>query len=433
MTPATHHRIRLSGRLLPGADAKRAAATLAQLLRTTPERAAALLDGSGRSLRGRLSAEQAGRVCKQLRAAGIDCVVDAEASTQAPASATPPEPAPGTAPAPHTPMRPPSAAKLALAAAAQTTTGLAPATTRCPACGAEQTGRDVCTVCDIVFEKYHARQRAGGAPGSPAPAVGLGAEARAAETWRVAGQLLLLALLVSIAVALYSHWRRNQLPEPGFYDLHRLAEPRQTRTGRQPFQVEENGIVYSIQPVADYALDGVVVSLHDADAFTDIWHHNDWQDFLNIRDLCVVWGGNVAGGVIRDMYFHNGNWTCWAEARDSRLWARFNPYQLSNNHVLADDPAVRRAIRRVRVGDQIRFHGVLAKYAHGGGFSRGTSVTRTDSGNGACETVYIDEIEILRRPNRGWRLAYRVSLVTGIAALLGWVAVLALGPVARRR
>jgi hypothetical protein len=185
--------------------------------------------------------------------------------------------------------------------------------------------------------------------------------------------------------------------------------------------------------VADYVLDGVVVSLHDARAFTDIWHHGDWQDFLNLRDLCVVWGGNVAGGVVRDMYFSNGNWTCWAESGDNRVWARFNPHQLSNNHVLADDPEVRRAIRRVRVGDQIRFRGVLAHYAHAGGFSRGTSVTRTDGGNGACETVYVDRLEILRRPNQGWRLAYRVSLVTGIAALLGWLAALALGPVARRR
>ena len=401
MTRAHHYRIHLSGRLLPGADAERAAATLAKLLGLSPERAAGMLDGAKRSLRGRLDAARAARVCERLQAAGIDCAADLDR--------------------PAAPVT--SAGSM----------GLAPVTTRCPACGAEQTGRHTCDACGIVFDKFHARQRGAAAARAPAPAGNLAAEARAAEHWRIAGQLLLLVLLISIAVALYSHWRRDQLPAPGFYDLGRLVEPRQTPTNRPPFQVEQEGVVYSIQPVADYVLDGVVVSLHDARAFTDIWHHGDWQDFINIRDLCVVWGRNVAGGVVRDMHFHNGNWTCHAQAADNRIWARFNPYQLSNNHVLSEDPAVRRAIRRVRVGDQIRFRGVLAEYANDGGSFRGTSVTRTDTGNGACETVYIDALEILRSPNLGWRLAYRVSLVTGVAALLGGLVVLALGPVARRR
>ncbi len=425
MTLAQNHRIRLSGRLLPDANAEHAAATLARLLRTTPERAAALLDGAGRSLGGRLSAAQAARVCDRLRAAGVECAMAPEPTT-APATPSP-------APASSTCTDAGTAAKLGLAGAAAGAAALAPMTRRCPACGAEQRGRDICAACGIVFEKYHARQRTDAARRPAAPAGSLAADARAAENWRIAGQLLLLVLLASIAVALFSHWRRDQIPEPGFYDLGRLAEPRQTPTGRPAFQVEQEGVVYSIRPLFDYVLDGVVVSLHDARAFTDIWHHGDWQDFLNLRDLCVVWGGNVAGGVVRDMHFHNGNWTCWAQAGDDRVWARFNPHQLSNNHVLASDPEVRRAIRRVRVGDQIQFRGVLAHYAHGGGFARGTSVTRTDGGNGACETVYIDRLEMLRRPNRGWHLAYRVSLVTGIAALLGGIAVLALGPVARRR
>ncbi len=416
MTPAQHHNIHLSGRLLPGADVQHAAAVLARFLRITPERAAGLLDGVGRSLRGRLSATQAGRIRDRLRDAGIDCKVH---SAPVPDNASPA--------AAQAPARAGATADVAPNAAA-----LIPVTTRCPACGAEQTDRHICAVCGIVFEKYHARGRAAVAPRRVASVGSLTDDARAAEQWRVAGQLLLLVLLLSVALAFYSHWRRDQLPEPGFYDLHRLTEPRQTPTGRRPFQVEQEGIVYSIRPVADYVLDGVVVSLHDARAFTDIWHHGDWQDFINIRDLCVVWGGNVARGVVRDMYFHNGNWTCWAEGVGNRIRGRFNGHQLSNNHVLSDDPAVRRAIRQVRVGDQIRFRGVLAHYAHDGGFSRGTSTTRTDSGNGACETVYIDNFEILRQPNRGWRLAYRVSLVTGIAALLGSIAVLALGPVGRR-
>jgi hypothetical protein len=43
-------------------------------------------------------------------------------------------------------------------------------------------------------------------------------------------------------------------------------------------------------------------------------------------------------------------------------------------------------------GDHIRLKGVLAKYANkDSGFNRGTSITREDTGNGACETIYLNE------------------------------------------
>jgi hypothetical protein len=41
---------------------------------------------------------------------------------------------------------------------------------------------------------------------------------------------------------------------------------------------------------------------------------------------------------------------------------------------------------------------------------RGTSTTREDTGNGACETIYVDEFEIVVRASSGWRLAMQVAL-----------------------
>ena len=75
--------------------------------------------------------------------------------------------------------------------------------------------------------------------------------------------------------------------------------------------MESQGVTYTIEPLFDYALDGVVVSLHDSDAFIDVYHFKDWKDFLNIRDLCVVWDPNVGSGVFRAMDYHNTTWTCW--------------------------------------------------------------------------------------------------------------------------
>jgi hypothetical protein len=45
---------------------------------------------------------------------------------------------------------------------------------------------------------------------------------------------------------------------------------------------------------------------------------------------------------------------------------------------------------------------------------------RTDSGPGACEVVYIEDFDILGSANRGWRLAFKISLFALLASVLLW-------------
>ncbi len=111
-------------------------------------------------------------------------------------------------------------------------------------------------------------------------------------------------------------------------------------------------------------------------------------------------------------------WTCWVASRGTGSAATFATDQLSNNHLLTQDPLIRRALKSAEIGDQVRLRGKLARYSHAGGFQRGTSTSRTDQGNGACETVYLEAFEITRKANTGWRLVYRSSVTTALAALL---------------
>lgn len=76
------------------------------------------------------------------------------------------------------------------------------------------------------------------------------------------------------------------------------------------------------------------------------------------------------------------------------------------------------ALKSAEIGDQVRFRGMLARYSHAGGFQRGSSTTRTDTGNGACETVYLTSFEITRKSNPGWRLIHRLSVMVALISLL---------------
>jgi len=239
-----------------------------------------------------------------------------------------------------------------------------------------------------------------------------------------------IGFAVGLLLMAWSFVHKDKLPEPDFYQLRQLAEPRQSALRRRPFKVRTGDQTYRIDPKFGYELNGVVVSYHDADSISDIYHDSLWSDYLNLRDLCVIWGDNVANGVYRDMHFNNTTWTCWAHWPDHATGARFDISQLSNNHLLTDQDHVKRQIMEAEPGDQIRFRGYLASYSNlGNGFSRGTSVTRTDRGNGACETVYVTDFEVVGKANRGWRRLFSFAAGLTVISLCGVLVMLFVAPV----
>ena len=105
------------------------------------------------------------------------------------------------------------------------------------------------------------------------------------------------------------------------------------------------------------------------------------------------------------------------QTRDSVAWSQFKMNQLSNNHLISADEYIRDRVGEIRVGDQIRVKGSLVRYGAAGGGLRGTSTTREDSGDGACETILVDEFEIVRPGSSRWRAAMYAALVLFVASL----------------
>jgi hypothetical protein len=213
-----------------------------------------------------------------------------------------------------------------------------------------------------------------------------------------------LLAAASLALLLASCWKAESLPPSAGLQPVLLDEPLQSPVRQAAFQTRAGAIDYTVQPLYRYELAGLVVSRHDSKAWWD-YVHAEWKDELNAVDLCVVWGDNVASGAYLPLDYSSDQWTCHVQTGSSAAWEAFDPAALSNNHLLTDQPALAQRLREVRVGDQIRLRGYLAEYSHkvGAGFQRGTSTTRNDSGNGACETIFVEEFEILEAGGKPWR------------------------------
>ncbi|WP_394791676.1 hypothetical protein [Rhodoferax sp.] len=210
---------------------------------------------------------------------------------------------------------------------------------------------------------------------------------------------LLLAGLLGIAAG---WWHRGALPARPQLAPATMSEPVQTPTNTPAFTTRVGQVDYRVTPRYDYELVGLVVSRHDSDAWWD-WIHAASNDHLNVVDLCVVWGANAAAGAYERMAFSSGQFVCYVSTDDADTWRPEYVRALSNNHLLTDSPRIARLLRGVRVGDQIRLRGSLVEYAHNAGFAffRGTSTSRDDTGNGACETIFVREASVLQ-PAPAW-------------------------------
>ncbi len=219
-------------------------------------------------------------------------------------------------------------------------------------------------------------------------------------------------IAVSFVWLLVSFWNRNDLPRNIDYVPEISNEPAQTVTRKRPFEVTFNDVQYLIEPEYEYDLTGMIVSYRHHDNNSRM--HRLANDHLNMLDVCVVWGDNAAGAQLHKIDFWNGIFTCNAFTRDMQAWESFDMNQLSNNHLLSDDDYIRDRVRDIQIGDQIRVRGYLASYSSPQGGKRGTSTTRTDTGDGACETLFIDRFDIVEHATSYWR----ISMVTSLIALL---------------
>ncbi|OVE76497.1 hypothetical protein BVX98_05825 [bacterium F11] len=138
---------------------------------------------------------------------------------------------------------------------------------------------------------------------------------------------------------------------------------------------------------------------------------------MDTKDFCVIWGENLKTEDFRKVKYKNGSWTCYVK------WpagVSFDLYALSNNHLITDSDSIRNKIETVRKGDQVHISGNLVNYREvGNPYWRNSSQSRKDMGNGACEVLFVEKLEILNPGTPLWYTLFQLSLwMIGIIPLI---------------
>jgi hypothetical protein len=121
----------------------------------------------------------------------------------------------------------------------------------------------------------------------------------------------------------------------------------------------------------------------------------DAEAVLSPTDLALGWGRMSDSAVLAGIDIsQSGRFYYWR----TKAWPisrREIEQSSANMHMIPADADVRGALKRVRKGQLVHIEGFLVDARRAGGWHWNTSLTRGDTGAGACELVYVESLEIV--------------------------------------
>jgi hypothetical protein len=116
---------------------------------------------------------------------------------------------------------------------------------------------------------------------------------------------------------------------------------------------------------------------------------------LSPVDLALGWGRMSDEAVLDDISIsQSGRWYRWS-VKEFPIPQREIETHSANMHMIPSTPEIKRQLKRVRKGHLVQCKGYLVEVNASDGFAWKSSLSRKDTGDGACEIVWVEEFEIL--------------------------------------
>lgn len=147
---------------------------------------------------------------------------------------------------------------------------------------------------------------------------------------------------------------------------------------------------FQVQPLASFDITARVLSKER--------YFFGRESKLSQIDFALGWGAMSDSAVLESIDISQGG-------RRYRWWARQLPIpkneiisSSANMHMIPADNALKRQLLRIKKGDVVRIEGYLVRVGANDGWHWQSSLSRADSGDGACEVIFVHELHVKPRP-----------------------------------
>ena len=175
-------------------------------------------------------------------------------------------------------------------------------------------------------------------------------------------------------------WSGRDIARPGGVLVPEEPAQRQVYTSRLR---EKNG--YQIALLASFDIRARVIAVER--------YRFDRGAALSPVDLALGWGPMSNGDILRQISFSQGG-------RFYSWWAQNYPVprnviesHSANMHMIPADDDIERRLKSTRAGNLVHIKGYLVEAMDKDGFRWKSSLSRSDTGAGACELIWVESLE----------------------------------------
>jgi hypothetical protein len=189
-----------------------------------------------------------------------------------------------------------------------------------------------------------------------------------------------IILLILLLVAWRHFYYIPTAPElgPGVFAS---GQPYQEATSLRPFKLQG----YTLTPRASFNLTAKVISAER--------YYFDYEARLSPVDFALGWGPMSDESILEQIdIWQEDRWYKW-ETKSLPISKEEIILNSGNMHMIPATEAIAEALKLIKNGELISIEGFLVDVKSASSWKWKTSISRSDTGHGACEIVFVKKIE----------------------------------------
>ena len=189
----------------------------------------------------------------------------------------------------------------------------------------------------------------------------------------------------------YNYWKGHRtvrLEPPPVVHIAQAAET------REPLQ--KNLMAGPVFRMNDYTLTALAEFSIGARVVLAEHYSTDREADLSPVDLVLAWGPMNDTRVLDALSIsQGGRFYRWRHEGEPPIPRREIELNSANMHMIPGSDSIARRLKSISSGDRVRIRGYLVQAVAKDGWRWTSSMTREDTGAGACELIFVQDLEVL--------------------------------------